>query len=603
MTFAALGVWQGWLLIGAAVAAAAALFLIKLRPPRAVVPSLILWRRVLEESRDATLWERIRRAVSLVLTMLVALLLALAIARPTRVAGRADGTSPRVLIVIDSSWSMRARTSTGETRWDRGVAEARRILAATTQVDAAIATTAYVMVEGPTTDTALLEGALDGISPAGSDGTAWPHLAGATVHFITDGAPTRVIAPDVVVHSVFEAAPNAAITALHVRPALTGDRAADAYLELANYAPVPQPVRLTIARGTAVIFDRTLDVAASGILRQVVPLPRGGDPVLRARLTAPENALDVDDEAVAWIERAEPLSVTVVGQDTSWLRTAFERDPEVRAQFLEPAAYETLSKGGRRPGDMMIFDGWAPAERPRHPALLFAPPPSTAWLAGAAAEGPPAPGPTEERRPRWEVPGTHRVVQGVDPFTLVIDRARAYSGPGLVPVAESLGGTPLVYVGEADTGRLVLVTFGPRESNLAAAPGFPVLLANALDWLARPAGEGRTTGLVTLPAGVLTLKDPNGTPVPLVQVGETSTGILRIPGLHVAHGGGVRRMIAVNAGDRGVSNLTWSGLEASAQVKPVAAGRAGRPWWIYCVFAAFALVLLEWWTWQRRITV
>ena len=34
-----------------------------------LVPSLLLWQRVLDEPRELTLWERIRRAVSLVLTI------------------------------------------------------------------------------------------------------------------------------------------------------------------------------------------------------------------------------------------------------------------------------------------------------------------------------------------------------------------------------------------------------------------------------------------------------------------------------------------------------------------------------------------------------
>jgi len=67
MTFAAMAPWQGWLLLAAAVACAAWLFLLKLRPPRMLVSSLLLWRRVLDESRELTLWERIRRAVSLML--------------------------------------------------------------------------------------------------------------------------------------------------------------------------------------------------------------------------------------------------------------------------------------------------------------------------------------------------------------------------------------------------------------------------------------------------------------------------------------------------------------------------------------------------------
>ena len=112
--------WQGWLLAIAAAAAAGGLFLVKVRPPRVVVPSLLFWTKVLDESRERTLWERIRRAVSFVVTVVVALALAFALARPSRTpqAAAAAGAprSGRVLIVLDSSWSMLARTRSGETR-------------------------------------------------------------------------------------------------------------------------------------------------------------------------------------------------------------------------------------------------------------------------------------------------------------------------------------------------------------------------------------------------------------------------------------------------------------------------------------------------------
>ena len=76
--------WQAWLLLAAAAALAVRLFLVKLRPPRMLMPSLLLWRRVLDDAREQTLWERIRRAVSLVVTVLIALALALAAVRPGR---------------------------------------------------------------------------------------------------------------------------------------------------------------------------------------------------------------------------------------------------------------------------------------------------------------------------------------------------------------------------------------------------------------------------------------------------------------------------------------------------------------------------------------
>ena len=117
MTFGAVRGWLGWLLLAAAGALAVRLFLVKLRPPRMFIPSLLLWRRVLDDAREQTLWERIRRAVSLVVTALIALALALAAIRPGRSAGESGQASGRLLIVMDSSLSMEAKTGRGETRW------------------------------------------------------------------------------------------------------------------------------------------------------------------------------------------------------------------------------------------------------------------------------------------------------------------------------------------------------------------------------------------------------------------------------------------------------------------------------------------------------
>lgn len=610
MTFGAMAAWQAWLLLAGAMALAAGLFLIKLRPPRLLVPSLLLWRRVLDQSRELTLWERIRRAVSLALTVLIALMLALAAARPGRVEGAADVAAGRLLIVLDSSWSMQARTTTGETRWERGIAEARRLLAAGSGGEIALATTADGLIEGPTTDSTLIETALDRARPGADEGAAWPRLAGAAaVHFVTDGATPRPLDPSVVVHSVFEAAANAGITAFEVRPSLSAGSAGDAYLEIANFAPAAQNIRLTIVRGSATIFDSTFDVAAAETLRQVVPIARGGDPMLRARIdtrTPVLNALAVDDEAVIWVDRAVPLAVAIVGPDTAWLGAALGRNPDVAATFLSPDAYSAAPSGTAGRADVLVFDRWAPQEPPGRPAILFAPPASTPWLASEPESGVPGVPSAlpDERRPRWDVPGTHRVVQGVDPFTLTIERARAYGSPALVPVARSARGTPLVYVSESREVRRVVVTFGPDESNLAAAPGFPVLMANALEWAARPAAtSARAPGLATFEPGIMSVTGPDGRAVPLSRVGERPVGVLRTPGLYVAEGGGSRSTIAVNAGEPLLSNLARTTPAGASGVRTVLAGKSGRPWWLYFAVAAFFLVLAEWWSWQRRITV
>jgi hypothetical protein len=86
-------------------------------------------------------------------------------------------------------------------------------------------------------------------------------------------------------------------------------------------------------------------------------------------------------------------------------------------------------------------------------------------------------------------------------------------------------------------------------------------------------------------------------------VNENAVATLRLPGLYVAEGGGARSTIAVNVGSTQVSNLERTTVFAPGRTQTVSSGASARAWWLYCALAAFALVLAEWWTWQRRITV
>jgi len=596
MTFAALTAWQGAAVLIGAGALAAALFFIKLRPPRILIPSLSLWQRVLDASTELTLWERIRRVVSLVVTIAIAVALALAILRPSRIGGAAASAHGRTLVVLDSSWSMRARTQGRDTRWDRAIAEARRIAASSDQV--AIATTADGLVQGLTDDSVLVESALARLAPSAFADTSWPTVSGVqSVHFVTDGAVPHHLDRSVVIHSVFEPVNNVAITAFDVRSTLTaGRRGPDsqvgtAYLEIANFAGKAQTVHITMFRGKERIADSKTNLAAGEAYRQVVPLARQGDPALHAHIEAPDNALDVDDDGYAWIARARPLSVVVVGEHTEWIRRLLSGDPDIRATFVTPATYRNDRQ------DVTIFDRWAPDTLSAQPALYFAPPDDTPWLAAAGDSA------KDERRPRWESPGDHAVLRGVDPVTLRIDRARDCASTSLVPIARSSRGMSIICVGESNDRRLVVVGFGPADSNIATAPAFPVLVANALEWLGRPANRELSLrpGLTPFTGPARVVRD-DGESVPLTRLPASSFGVLAAPGLYTIESAGARNTIAVNAADPQRSNVAKTTLGAGANAAPPR-NPLERPWWLACALAAFVLVFAEWWTWQRRLTV
>jgi len=555
------------------------------------VPSLLLWTRVLNETRETTLWERIRRAVSLAVTAAIAVALALAVTRPSP-SGRGSAAGPagrdRLLIVLDSSWTMLARTKSGETRWDRAVAEARRLAASAAGRDVAVATTADGLVEGPSADTALIETAIDRLAPGGGDAGGWPRVPDAEVHFVTDGASARVLDHAVLVHSVFEAADNAGITAFDVRPSLEPGSDDEAYLEAANFGAAQQ-VHVTIVRGTATILDRRVEMGAGETLRHIVRLPSAGAPELRARIEAGRNALAADDDAVAWIRRAAPLSVVVVGADTTWLQPLLASG-DVRPSFQAPANY--------RPGteDVVVFDRWTPAAPSARPALYIEPP-ATPWLTSRTDQ--------IEPHPKWAVPAPHALLDGVDVETFSVDRAHVYQSPRLHPIARSATGTPLIAVFDArGEPRGALVAFGPLDSNLGAAPGLPVLIGNALDWLGRPLVEGaRRPGRVTLDEAVLRVTGPRGEDLPLLKIGGATFATVRAPGLYTADSGGARATFAVNIADPDVSDLSRTTRAGTSGTVVVKAGVSARPWWVYFVVVALLAAAIEWWTWLRRITV
>lgn len=579
--------WQALALIALASGLAAALFLMKVRPPRVRVPTLLLWQRVLDKQRELTWWERVRRAVSIAVTILLAALLALAVTRPGPRRGQAS--SGRTLIVLDSSWSMAARTASGETRWQRAVRQARALAnAAAAAGEVALATTADGLVEGPTADLALIETAIDRLGPAGGDRAVWPRVAGTDhVHFITDGALARPLGPEVTVHSVFEAASNAAIVAFGARPPVAAGGAAEAYLQLANYGDKPRNVRVIVSRGTAVLSDQRVDLTAGEAVSQVLPLAGTGSARLLARIESDDDALAEDNEAVAWLDGTEPVEVLLVSEQPSALQSLLALDPSLRVTIAKPSEFRAPESG------IVIFDRWAPAEQPARPSLVIAPP-EAGWLGRPGAE---------ERLARWATSISHPVVNGVDPDTLNVKRARALAGESLQTIARSENGTPLVLVVDTPRQRAVVWSFAIADANAASAPGFPVLFGNSIEWLARPSyGVQRAPGAVRLPASTTRVVSPDGQGLPVIRAGETSVVRASAPGLYLVDAAGSRGVIGVNVGDPDVSNLSRSTITEGAASR-VGAGGAGWPWWMWAVVVAFALCTLEWWTWQRRITV
>ncbi|MGH8630247.1 MAG: BatA domain-containing protein, partial [Burkholderiales bacterium] len=122
------GVIASPLFSGAAIAAvlAAVAMLYLLRPParRVLVPSSLIWDRVLRSSRRRD--DRLRWWFSLLLAGVIAGLIAFSVLR-SQSAGPGSGTG-RVVIVLDNSPTMATRTGDGGTRFEQARRRARELI-------------------------------------------------------------------------------------------------------------------------------------------------------------------------------------------------------------------------------------------------------------------------------------------------------------------------------------------------------------------------------------------------------------------------------------------------------------------------------------------
>lgn len=145
-------------------------YLLKMRRRRFEVPFSSLWKRVLEQRDANSLWKQLRRLLSLLLTLAIVGLIVVAVSAPT--LGATDHRARNVVILLDTSASMRAVDGDPErprlTRFDRAKERALTLIDGMGGGDRAM----IMRVDAQTTplsrftsDAALLRKALDGVTP------------------------------------------------------------------------------------------------------------------------------------------------------------------------------------------------------------------------------------------------------------------------------------------------------------------------------------------------------------------------------------------------------------------------------------------------------
>ena len=573
------------------------LYLIKPRMPRVKVASTLVWRRVLGQTLARN--DRWRWLLSLLLALATGLSLAFALTRPEV---RALGAShQRIVLVLDNSASMAARTRDGSTRWRHALEGARRIIErAGAGSEVLVRDTAG---RAPVTGFLPLGQALEQLRrvPLSSEagGRVPPLPVGTAIssaHLFTDGVGVDAVPRGVAVHSVFEAADNVAISGFEARSVPGDPTHYEAFLQIVNAAPTQTQVTLEVEGAGGFRLERKLQVAGAITVNQMVDVSRFEQGLLRAQVYSEGDAFDLDDTAYCVVAPHRSRRVLLVTSGNAFLEDSLRALPGVVLTVRNPAELVALPTF-----DAYVFDRYAPREAPAAGALLFRPP-GAAWVDAKWRTV------SQSMITGWDE--SHPLTAGVAWRDLRLESAQLGDPErsAAVVTAKMAGGNAtgaLVVAGRA-RARWVAVGFALQDSNFPLQPGFPVFLGTALSWLTETAGvASENLGRIEVPIANAQVRDNRDR---LVAATATASGTLfeaPRPGVYIVSSAQQRLIVVANAIDPRIAQINHSRIGPdTVNLQP--AGRARRSWpepWIWLLAIAFVLLTVEWATFSRRITV
>lgn len=469
-----------------------------LRPRQAErrVPSLLLWREILQDPPAARPWQPLRRSPLLLLQLLALGLLVLALARPW-LASRQAVSGAHLILLVDRSATM-AATDLAPSRL--GEARRRALDLVLGQPGARVTVIAFdahpELLAAGETDPQRIRAALEGLAPRALAGDATEALdfaaalaqgQGDTAAVLfSDGAFTLSGPPPAGLSLRFEplgrATENQSISALALTEA-AGDDGPRLYVQAANAGARAARRRLLVAVDGALQDARDLDLPPGGSAGFTLDLPPGAERVQAAFARADD--LPLDDQAWAVRPRARPLQVLLLGAENRFLEAALGLLPGLGRLRRIDGGDTGAARAALGLVDLAVLDATLPPTLPDCPLLLLAPP------GPVGPDGPDAvrPAGADLELPQPVLADAGQPLLGGSGFTdAAILRARALRlGSGWTPLltAQARGATwPLLAEGHVNGRRALLLAFDLRDSDLPLLPAFPLFIAAAVEALA-----------------------------------------------------------------------------------------------------------------------
>ncbi len=565
----------------------ALVYLIKVHPVRKKTSAWFLWEGIFQERRAASLLQKLRDWLSLLLMALAFILLVLALAQPVLSKNDAVG---RLVLVVDNSLSMNADGRMEAARraaqgWVRSLPAGGR--AAVFSLSGELLSTT-----GFTGNRRELMRGLDAVR-----GTDVPFNAEALNHFVrdesmvdgqriilfSDGCFVGALPDGIELVKVGAPADNAGITAFDVRRIPGADQPLGIFFRIFSGAAKPVELDVVLSQGTAENLQRVFPLTLQpGLNEPVITTIPNGLPGCWILALEHTDALERDNTAYAVVPEIVPVRVAVRAPETHlfWQLCVEAFGGGVNGLLLSDTE-----------PDLELFRGNSATSSAPHVAV-FAPAGSSPFWSGISGE-------TLEATVRVMLP-SHPLMRYANLDGRVVGGIRQIKPPKqAVVLAETDEGIPLIYKTSQENQTAYVLNFDPAQNDFFLTPLYPVLvwsLASELMGLEQDHPPSiRAGGVAQMPAAMQTgeVRPPDGE---VFHYANGRIGPLTQFGFYEVSSGEKQRVVACSTPPVAESNLDNSDVVGVSD----AARAAGFPLAEWFLVAALLLFALECVLYHRR---
>ncbi|MGC8666566.1 MAG: vWA domain-containing protein [Chthonomonadales bacterium] len=619
-----------WLLPAASLIIA--MYLLKLRRRDVVVPSTLLWQRVIRDVQANAPFQRLRRNILLILQILAALILSVALAQPyVRRIGHAGRS---VVLILDTSASMEA-TDVRPDRMAKAQDLARGVVASMAPQDLGMVIAAGARPEALTGFTDRRSELAQAVSQIharttscdmkGALGLAAAVVAPASegeIHIFSDGGFTQITGVNlghahVFFHRVGRASHNIGIVAADYRRTLSQEGIVEVLATLHNFDSHPQTFTMEIRgrpstpgaqAGSTLMDAREVSLPPNAERSEVFQIPEPPAPLQITINLDVQDDLAADNRAYLIIPPRKKIRALLVGRGDIFLEEGIQADASVElsqmplAEFAAPTGY-----------DVVLFDGACPRTLP----------PGNYVFVNCTADRAPVRNTGVVRDQAIIVPDMpHPILRYVDLTQIRWSSMSAGQPQGSAQEIAACAGGSVIVAAETGSFRTVWLGF---SLDLAHGPfpltvSYPIFLSNLLRWTAHaedhtsqirtgapvilPAPAGASQLTVTKPDGTQhILQTPSGGVAAFNDTDEAGIYTVRGPQGHTSTF--AANLMDYNEEDLAPRNPVLPSLShtGSAGTASVHARRAAIRYELGPVLAAglLGVLLLEWWLYHRRI--